>query len=127
MSGAGTLDPSDDSEEDETAVGLSDEDPCLFNELLDRANKARLEATSADQATSGGRNRRAGKRASLRALLDEHDRTTVPLAATENVFQWWQKKKFTSPELYKLALVVISIPATQVSVERLFFLPKVYP
>ncbi|XP_034243502.1 uncharacterized protein LOC117646569 [Thrips palmi] len=104
---------------------LSVEGPSLFSALLDRANKAKLEATGAAQTTtSGERNGRTGRRALLRALLDEHDRTTVPLSPTENVFQWWHKKQFTSPELYKLALVVLSIPATQVSVERLFSCPR---
>ena len=33
---------------------------------------------------------------------------------------YWESKKNAEPELYKLACVVQSVPATQVSVERLF-------
>lgn len=34
--------------------------------------------------------------------------------------KWWEDKKHTYPELYEVAKVVHAIPATQVSVERLF-------
>lgn len=38
----------------------------------------------------------------------------------ENVLQFWETKKKTDPLLYELATTVLSIPCTQVSVERLF-------
>ncbi|XP_011698547.1 PREDICTED: zinc finger BED domain-containing protein RICESLEEPER 2-like [Wasmannia auropunctata] len=37
-----------------------------------------------------------------------------------NVLQFWEEKKQNQPELYKLAMTVLAVPATQVSVERLF-------
>lgn len=37
-----------------------------------------------------------------------------------NILQFWEKKRKSQPELYKLAMVILSLPATQVSVERLF-------
>ncbi|XP_071579126.1 zinc finger BED domain-containing protein 4-like [Temnothorax nylanderi] len=37
-----------------------------------------------------------------------------------NVLPFWEEKKQNQPELYKLAMTVLSVPATQVSVERLF-------
>ena len=42
------------------------------------------------------------------------------LSADESVVDFWQKHKFVSPELYKIAQVVLAVPATQVSVERAF-------
>lgn len=37
-----------------------------------------------------------------------------------NILQFWDEQKNDQPELYKLAMIVLSVPATQVSVERLF-------
>lgn len=37
-----------------------------------------------------------------------------------NILQFWDEKKQSQPELYKLAMIVLAVPATQVSVERLF-------
>lgn len=34
--------------------------------------------------------------------------------------EYWEEKKFVYPNLYQLAKVVHSVPATQVSVERAF-------
>ncbi|XP_024892141.1 uncharacterized protein LOC112467670 [Temnothorax curvispinosus] len=38
----------------------------------------------------------------------------------EDIFLYWEKKKVTCPELYELAVTVLALPVTQVSVERLF-------
>lgn len=113
-------DPESDSEEAPLLLGDDeDEGSELFGRLLAQKNRERLAATGA-AATAAGTRCRASKRSALLALLDEYDRTAVPLAASENVFLYWQKKKLASPELYQLAMVVLTIPATQVSVERLF-------
>jgi len=37
-----------------------------------------------------------------------------------NILQFWKSKKLVYPELFELSNVVFSVPATQVSVERLF-------
>lgn len=37
-----------------------------------------------------------------------------------SVLDFWEKKKEDSPELYKLAMIVHAVPATQASVERTF-------
>jgi hypothetical protein len=42
------------------------------------------------------------------------------LSRKVNVLQFWEERKNSQPELHKLAMVVLSVPATQVSVERLF-------
>lgn len=56
----------------------------------------------------------------IRSLLDAYDRSTKPLNQEADVFAFWEKRRLISPELTDLALIVLSIPATQVSVERLF-------
>jgi len=42
----------------------------------------------------------------------------VPKAT--NIFHYWESRKKSDPELYQLAIVALSVPATQVSVETLF-------
>lgn len=37
-----------------------------------------------------------------------------------NLLDYWYSKRFSNPILYKLAMVVHGVPATQVSVERCF-------
>ena len=37
-----------------------------------------------------------------------------------NILEYWRNMKTVQPELYKLSVVVFAVPATQVSVERLF-------
>jgi len=58
--------------------------------------------------------------AKVRAMIEEYDRCTSPIAHTADVLQFWESKKMVWPELYELAQIVLAIPATQVSVERLF-------
>lgn len=124
LQGPTSLEPETDSgvESDEDLLfDDEDEGAALFRGLLDKKNKERLAATGAAQSSAGtGSGSKASRRAALRALLDEHDRSTAPLAATEDVFVYWEKKKLICPELHALAMVVLTIPASQVSVERLF-------
>lgn len=42
------------------------------------------------------------------------------LNISENILNFWQTKKTCLPQLYQLAITVLAVPATQVSVERLF-------
>lgn len=42
------------------------------------------------------------------------------LALSASILDYWESKKNTHPELYKLALVMMAIPPTQTSVERVF-------
>lgn len=37
-----------------------------------------------------------------------------------NILQFWDSKKAIYPELFELSNIILSVPATQVSVERLF-------
>lgn len=41
-----------------------------------------------------------------------------------NVLEYWHAKRYSNPILYKLAVVVHAVPATQVSVERCFSVLK---
>ncbi|KYN08223.1 hypothetical protein ALC62_00798 [Cyphomyrmex costatus] len=42
------------------------------------------------------------------------------LKSKENILQFWKKNKRSMPDLYKLANIVLAVPSTKVSVERLF-------
>jgi hypothetical protein len=53
-------------------------------------------------------------------MIEEYDQLTDPIPAIINIVQWWESKTLIWPELHELALIVTAIPATQVSVERLF-------
>lgn len=52
--------------------------------------------------------------------LQAYDIEQKRLNRRSNILQFWNKQKNNQPELYKLAMIVLSVPATQVSVERLF-------
>ncbi|XP_029167403.1 uncharacterized protein LOC114937896, partial [Nylanderia fulva] len=52
--------------------------------------------------------------------LESYDVEQKRLNRKTNILQFWEEKRKSQPELYKLAMVVLSVPATQVSVERLF-------
>lgn len=41
-----------------------------------------------------------------------------------NVLEYWYERRFSCPLLYKLALIVLGAPASQVSVERCFSVLK---
>lgn len=51
-------------------------------------------------------------------LLNEFDGSSEPLQSS--IWEIWEKKKDTNPELYRLATTVFSIPPTQTTVERAF-------
>lgn len=54
----------------------------------------------------------------IEELLNDFHRAKEDLRI--NVFDYWEKKKSSSPELYKLATTMNSIPPTQTTVERGF-------
>lgn len=43
-----------------------------------------------------------------------------PIALDRDIMEYWEEKKFVFPNLYQLAKVVHSVPATEVSVEMAF-------
>ncbi|XP_062538553.1 zinc finger BED domain-containing protein 4-like [Armigeres subalbatus] len=93
--------------------------------LMDFFNEA-----SNDTASSSSEKRAANE--SLRDELSKLEKrnkvniTSQPApAASESstrfdILQYWKKRKFSSPRLYRLAMVVLAAPSTQVTVERLF-------
>lgn len=42
------------------------------------------------------------------------------LPRSENILKYWEKRRYSDPYLYQLAITVLSVPVTQVSVERIF-------
>ncbi|KAK3910015.1 Putative AC9 transposase [Frankliniella fusca] len=52
--------------------------------------------------------------------LESYYRSTPLLDRKKSVLKYWEENKVIMPVLYQLALIVHAIPATQVSVERLF-------
>ncbi|KAK5866668.1 hypothetical protein PBY51_020839 [Eleginops maclovinus] len=56
---------------------------------------------------------------SIVSLLDTYSKE-ARLRRTEDLFQYWARYSVSNPDLYKLAMSVIPLPVTQVSVERAF-------
>ncbi|KAK3928321.1 Zinc finger BED domain-containing protein 4 [Frankliniella fusca] len=107
--------------------GDGEENP--FQSFLARKNKERAAAKAAGSRAGSSRARRGRgqvtepppttERAKIRAMLEKYDRIQS-LPVKSDVLQFWESKKLVWPELYQVALIVLAIPATQVSVERLF-------
>lgn len=55
----------------------------------------------------------------IASLLDAYLREAC-LKGSENVLSYWAAMAVTNPDLLKLAMSVIALPVTQVSVERAF-------
>lgn len=55
----------------------------------------------------------------IMTLLNEFE-SQKPEPIAKNIFEYWEEKKYTFPELYKLAKVVHSVPPAQASCERTF-------
>lgn len=45
---------------------------------------------------------------------------TPRLQSSDNILEYWNLNKNSKPELYQLSQILMAVPATQVSVERLF-------
>ncbi|EFN68823.1 Zinc finger BED domain-containing protein 4 [Camponotus floridanus] len=56
----------------------------------------------------------------IEILLDGYNQEQRRISRKTNILEFWKEKSMIQPELYKLAMVVLAVPATQVSVERLF-------
>lgn len=110
----------EDPPPEQAAPANQDEGQRLFQKLPERRNRERVVATGAARGTSTTNSGKRAARAALRGKLGTYDRTTVPVEPKEDVFEYWERQRLGAPELYELAMVVLSIPATQVSVERLF-------
>jgi len=54
-------------------------------------------------------------------LIDTYLKTTKPMPRkSKNVLEFWESQRLISPTLYELSQIVLAIPLTQVTVERLF-------
>ncbi|KAE8740411.1 hypothetical protein FOCC_FOCC014072 [Frankliniella occidentalis] len=107
----------------------SNENP--FQSFRAQKNKERAAAIAAASRAGAGPSRlRRGRgqvaeppptisgRAKIRAMLEEYDKVKS-LRVKSDVLKFWESKKLIWTELYEVALIVLAIPATQVSVERL--------
>ncbi|KYM94576.1 Zinc finger BED domain-containing protein 4, partial [Cyphomyrmex costatus] len=52
--------------------------------------------------------------------LERYNNEQKRISRRINILEFWEEKKQDQLELYKLAMIVLAVPATQVSVERLF-------
>ncbi|KAE8741983.1 hypothetical protein FOCC_FOCC012462 [Frankliniella occidentalis] len=104
------------------------EDP--FAAFMAKKNSERIEARARRSRNATRRGRAAAAaaasqpqtqgRAKLESIIEEYDSTTDPLPIKANIHKFWEEKTLIWPELYEVAMIVLAIPATQVSVERLF-------
>ncbi|KAJ8926255.1 hypothetical protein NQ314_021376 [Rhamnusium bicolor] len=53
-------------------------------------------------------------------ILNSYDLEQKRIDRSMNILEFWEKNKEAWPELYALSQVVLTVPATQVTVERLF-------
>ncbi|KAK3931203.1 Zinc finger BED domain-containing protein 4 [Frankliniella fusca] len=101
-----------------------DEDDDPFAAFLAKKNQERITSQQPRGRTAARRGRAPAApvqgREKIRGILDEYDATTKPLPFKSCVLKFWEDKRLVWPELYELAMIVLAIPATQVSVERLF-------
>jgi len=88
-------------------AGASDDDEDDFSAFMRNKNNERI-------------HREGSKEAQIDSLLNLYVRTTKSLPLKANIIEYWETQKTAQPELYALATTVLAIPATQVSVERLF-------
>ena len=84
------------------------EDEDLLEEYLQRMNEENTESSQSSEVSG-----------IVAGLLYEF-KLEPRLNLKSCLLTYWEKKKFECPELYKLAMIVQSVPMTQVSVERLF-------
>lgn len=56
----------------------------------------------------------------IEVLLENYNQEQKRISRKTNILEFWKENSITQPELYKLAMTVLAVPATQVSVERLF-------
>ncbi|XP_055549065.1 uncharacterized protein LOC129732305 [Wyeomyia smithii] len=70
----------------------------------------------------------------LKEIIKLESRTKVPIVSPQepgltpsgrsqvnfDIMQYWKQRKFANPNIYRLAIALLSVPSTQVTVERLF-------
>lgn len=66
------------------------------------------------------RSRTVPSRVNIMTKLEQYYRETKMLKKKSDVLEFWDDRKKTHPELFQLSCVALAVPATQVSVERLF-------
>lgn len=93
-------------------------------DFFDEGNADVLPSTSKNSSTSDSL---------LFDLLKLENREKVNITAGSNlnnsggqpgtsfdILEYWKKRKFSNPRVYRLAMVVLAAPSTQITVERLF-------
>ena len=91
---------------EEDILGYVDDDDVIFNEALH--NKPEFFKNISDQM--------------LKRTIAEMIDNFMEIKANRQLsaIEFWKRNKYNYPELYKLFEIVLAVPATQVSVERLF-------
>lgn len=85
-----------------------------FNEQDEMASFINQENT----ITSQSKQNPASKSADLETLVDIFQPNQLP--NTASVLEWWESMKDEHPELYDIAMVIYSVPPTEVQIERDF-------
>ncbi|KAF0722198.1 zinc finger BED domain-containing protein RICESLEEPER 1-like isoform X1 [Aphis craccivora] len=101
-----------------TSDSLNPTDPIDDLEIYLRS-KANNESTSSDFGSlSNSQTETIGTK--IETLLKSFSIEEKRLCHKINILQFWKSKKLVYPELFELSNIVFSVPASQVSVERLF-------
>ncbi|KAE9521652.1 hypothetical protein AGLY_017948 [Aphis glycines] len=101
-----------------TSDSLNPTDPIDDLEIYLRSN-VNDESTSSDFGSlSNSQTETIGTK--IETLLKSFSIEEKRLCHLINILQFWKSKKLVYPELFELSNIVFSVPATQVSVERLF-------
>lgn len=62
----------------------------------------------------------------IETVLVTYDKNQSRISRKADVLEFWKSQQHTQPELFCLAMIVLAVPVTQVSVERLFFWFKIF-
>lgn len=95
-----------------SSVSLESDSEDEFAQYVATKNKETVEKQAEQQ--------RRPARCKIRPLIDRYCAEMKPMSRKSNILNYWEKQKYTHPELYLLAITILAIPATQVTVERLF-------
>lgn len=112
-----TLDMSKSTEEKNDAANISKKEGASF-EYDDQAELDKYLATGFASESVANEPERVRSSDNIEHLLDIFD--PEPIKSTENIVQFWENNKNKHKELYKLAIVVMGIPPTEVQTERDF-------
>jgi len=78
------------------------------------------QCSSISSSTSSQPNSQNSISTKMETLLKTYKLDEKRLSHKTNILEYWKTMKTKYPEIYQLAQIVFSVPATQVSVERLF-------